>query len=267
MNDINAIKTRNVNVSAYRYCLPILHSWIRGLECMLHICYRLGFQKWTVKDKEDKELLETKKRIQSELKKELGLIIDVSKQGCGTSNDGNTARTFFKNYEIVSKITGIDKELVKRTYVILQIMAANRCIDVTRFCLIRKYANDTAELYISKYSWYYMPVALHKIFIHAAEIIDYFKLPIKYMSEEPQESTHKIIKRSRTEHVRHTCCEQTNEDLLHYLLASSSSDSYIISSRKTPRKTERQLHTDAFELLIDAEKEKDKKSENDDESL
>jgi len=37
---------------------------------MLHISYRLGFQKWTVKGKENKELLETiKKRIQSELKK------------------------------------------------------------------------------------------------------------------------------------------------------------------------------------------------------
>jgi len=115
-------------------------------------------------------------------------------------------------------------------------MASNRYIDVARF---RKYANDIAEFYISKYSWYYMPVALHKIFIHVPEIIDYFKLPIGCMSEEPQESTHKIIKRSRTEHVRHTSHEQTNEDLLHHLLASS--DPYITSLRKTPRKTERQF--------------------------
>jgi len=67
--------------------------------------------------------------------------------------------------------------------------------------------------------------------------------------------------------VRHTSREQTNEDLFHYLLAYSFSDPYIISLRKTPRKTERQLYTDSFELLTDAEKEKDKKSENDDESL
>jgi len=59
------------------------------MECMLHISYRLDFQKWTVKDKEDKELLETKKLIQSELDKELGLIVDVPKQGSGTFNDGN----------------------------------------------------------------------------------------------------------------------------------------------------------------------------------
>jgi len=79
------------------------------------------------------------------LNKELGLIVDVPKQG--TSNDGNTARTFFKNYEIVFKITGINKELLKSTYIILQIMAW----DVARF---RKYANDTAELYISKFILY-----------------------------------------------------------------------------------------------------------------
>jgi len=105
-------------------------------------------------------------------------------------------------------------------------MTSNRYIDVDRF---RKYANDTAELYVSKYSWYYMPVALHTVFIHAAKIIDYFKLPIGYMSEEPQESIHIIIKRSRTEHMRYTSCEKTNEDLLHYLLVSS--DPYITSNK------------------------------------
>jgi len=108
-----------------------------------------------------------------------------------------------------------------------------------------------------------MPVALHKVFIHAAEIIDYFKLPIGYMSEEPQESTHKIIKCSRTKHVRHTFLVKKRKSAS----LSSSILKSVHSLRKTPRKIERQLHTDAFELLTDAEKEKDKKPENDNESL
>jgi len=65
--------------------------------------------------------------------------------------------------------------------------------------------------------------------------------------------------------LRYFIRQQTNEDLLHYLLASS--DPYITSLRKTLRKTERQFHTDAFELLTDSKKEKDKKPESDNESL
>lgn len=43
----------------------------------------------------------------------MGLVVDQPKQGGGNSNDGNTARKFFKNPLLVSQITGIYKELIE----------------------------------------------------------------------------------------------------------------------------------------------------------
>lgn len=48
-----------------------------------------------------------KERIQTELKK-LGILVDAPKQGYGCTNDGNTARTFFANLEVVSRVTSKD---------------------------------------------------------------------------------------------------------------------------------------------------------------
>lgn len=39
----------------------------------------------------------------------MGLIVDKPKPGFGSTNDGNTARTFFKNSAVSSEITGIDQ--------------------------------------------------------------------------------------------------------------------------------------------------------------
>lgn len=46
-----------------------------------------------------------KERIQSALHSELGIRVDAPKQGYGSTNDGNTARIFFDNLEVVSRIT------------------------------------------------------------------------------------------------------------------------------------------------------------------
>lgn len=46
-----------------------------------------------------------KERIQTALRAELGIMVDAPKQGYGCTNDGNTARIFFNNLEVVSRIT------------------------------------------------------------------------------------------------------------------------------------------------------------------
>ena len=47
-----------------------------------------------------------KEEIQVNLKKKLGLDIDIVKVGSGNTNDGNTARRFFENEEISAEIPG-----------------------------------------------------------------------------------------------------------------------------------------------------------------
>lgn len=49
---------------------------------------------------------ERKKPIQNKFRQQMRLLVDVPKQGFGTSNDGNTARRFFESTELAAEITG-----------------------------------------------------------------------------------------------------------------------------------------------------------------
>ena len=57
--------------------------------------------------------------------------------------------------------------------------------------------SETAERYVSLYSWYYMSPTVHKILIHTKSLIEAQDLPIGYYSEEPPESLNKIVRYAR----------------------------------------------------------------------
>lgn len=44
--------------------------------------------------------------IQQSLRDKLGFLVDAPKQGSGNTNDGNMARKFFDNVDIVHQVTG-----------------------------------------------------------------------------------------------------------------------------------------------------------------
>lgn len=50
----------------------------------------------------------------------MGLIVDVPKQGSGTSNDGNTARRSFCDPQLTAEIARINEELIRKLHTILQ---------------------------------------------------------------------------------------------------------------------------------------------------
>lgn len=202
----------------YKYGLSTLHCWIRFLECCLHIAYRLPFKKWRASG-EFKELKEqTKRRIQSEFKKQLGLNIDKPKQGYGSSNDGNTARTFFEQYIISAKITGLNEILLYKFYLILRILNCKERINVNKF---NNLAMETRDLYLQEYSWYNMPMSIHKILVHGYEVISQFNIPIGEMSEECLEARHKEIRKARLTHTRKRSRTESNIDLMNRLIITS----------------------------------------------
>lgn len=53
------------------------------------------------------------------------------------------------------------------------------------------YALDTWTRYVELYSWYYMPVSMHKLLVHGLTIIKHAILPIGQLSEDAQECRHK----------------------------------------------------------------------------
>lgn len=150
--------------------------------------------------------------------------------GFGTTNDGNTAKRFFRNYELSAEITGFNVELLKRFSVILQTISCGKDINVENFSV---YARTTAEMYVSLYPWYYMPVTVHKILVHGSEIINYSIVPIGQLSEEVQEARHTRMK--------------TVEDLLHALLVSSDP---LIKTMRTSFPTKELILFDEVNTLI-----------------
>jgi len=173
----------------------------------------------------------SKERIQSEFRTILGLIVDRVKTGYGTSNDGNTARTFFRNPEISAEITKIDVNLIKNIALILATLSSCHKINMLTF---RKLLSDTHALYLEKYVWYYMPVTVHKILIHGCDIINQINIPVGFLSEEALEARHKEIRKFRLNHSRKSSREFSNKDVLKRLLLSS--EPLITSNRKALNK-------------------------------
>ncbi|XP_050530607.1 uncharacterized protein LOC126899604 [Daktulosphaira vitifoliae] len=266
MNRLENMDKFSVDPETFSFGLSTLHAYIRFLECILHIAYRLEFKTWQVRSVENKvKFSERKSMIQNRFRTETGLLIDVVLEGKGTSNDGNTARRFFKNCDKSANITGVDKNLIQRFGNILFAMSSGHEVNVPEF---KMYTADTAKLFISLYPWYNMPSSVHKILIHGADVINAALLPIGQLSEEAAEANNKEYKKFREHHTRKNTRYNTNEDLIHMLLVAS--DPYLSSIRKLPKKPIRELTDDVMSLLIlpdtEIEEENYEPSDDDDEN-
>ena len=129
MNDLEGVRRRDVNSASLLLGLSTMHAWIRFFEAVVHLCYKLGIKKWRAVTKEDKQQLAAKKQqVQEQFWKRLHLHVDKPRQGGGSSNDGNTSRRAFQAEDEFADITGVDRELIHRLHVILQVSGALRVI-------------------------------------------------------------------------------------------------------------------------------------------
>lgn len=128
-NNLNTIKHRPIDPSTLSFGLSSLHAWIRFFECLIHVAYRLDFKKWQARGDDQEMLKEKKKEIQTKFRQEMGLLIDQPRPGgSGTTNDGNTARRFFSNPDLSSSITGVDKNIIVRFKVMLEVISSGEKI-------------------------------------------------------------------------------------------------------------------------------------------
>lgn len=83
--------------------------------------------------------------------------------------------------------------------IILRTLASGYKINIALFT---KICDDTADLYVQLYPWYYMPPTVHKVLLHGAAIIKSFIIPIGHLSEEAVEARNKDIRYYREHHTR-----------------------------------------------------------------
>lgn len=244
MNDLNKISKRSVDLRALELGLSTLHAYIRFLEWLLHVSYRLEVKSY-FKTKDLKEQIEKREDyIKRRFKVETGLLVDVVKEGHGTTNDGNTARRFFKNAAQTSYITGIDEGLIDRCDTILRAMSCGYSVNIAAF---RNFAENTARLYVSLYKWYPMPASVHKILMHGSQAIEIALLPIGMLSEEAQEARNKDFRKFRERYSRKTSRRDTMEDVFHSMLLSS--DPVLSTMRPMPLKKDGSIKPAVLNLL------------------
>uniref|UniRef100_A0A1S4KHE3 Uncharacterized protein n=2 Tax=Culex quinquefasciatus TaxID=7176 RepID=A0A1S4KHE3_CULQU len=189
-----------------------LHAKIRSMEQFLNIAYKMTLDepKWRV-SKNNGTVTDRQDTIRQSLRDELGLRISAAVPGGGNSNDGNTADVFFANVAVVSRITGLDEELLERISALLTVLNSRERIDAAAY---RLYAEETRKLYIKLYDWYPLSPTLHKILVHGADIIKRSLLPIGMLSEEAQEARNKSIRKFRQFHARKFNRTVNLEDLI-----------------------------------------------------
>ena len=248
-NNIELMKSKKVDTSKLGLGCSTLHAWIRFLETLLHIGYKLDTQNWQSRKNVDKELVKKRKSvIQNAFKKELSLNVDKPKAGFESSNDGNTARRFFENASVSAKILGVDECLLRKCHVILQVMSSGYAVNVSCF---QQYCLETAELFVALYPWYCMPTTVHKVLIHGPSIVEWAPLPIGQMSEDAQEARNKDIKNIRENFSRKSSREKTMTDIFNRLLVMS--DPLITSMGKIYPKKNKSLSPEAVRLLLSSD--------------
>lgn len=219
INNLDKVLQRSCDVSAYKYGISILHAYLRCFEYLLHISYKIDIKQWQARGTALKDQVKEKKtKITDLFYEKMGLVVDQPKQGGGNTNDGNTARNFFENPEIVAEITDIDKDLIERFSNILKTISSGHYININTF---RPYCMETAKKCIELYGWYRMSASVHKLLIHSSDIIKSLPLPVGQLSEDVLETSQKEYKNIRLMHSRKTSRNNTNTDILHWLCINS----------------------------------------------
>lgn len=195
-----------------QFDLSTLHTRIRFLESILHLSYKLPLQKWQARSTEEKKIVsEKKKTIQDAFKYEIGLLVDIPKQGFCNTNDGNTSRRFFSNLETSARRTGVDFQLITRFSVILETICSGHNVNCTLF---QEYANETAKLSVDLYSWYPMTSTVHKVLMHGSAVINHVLLFIGQLSEEVAENLNKHLRQYRQSFSRKFNRTLCNRDII-----------------------------------------------------
>lgn len=76
MSKLDFISQKPIIDENLQFGLTTLHAWIRFLETILNISYKLDLKKPTKRGATNKQMEDRKSRVQNELRKEFGVFID-----------------------------------------------------------------------------------------------------------------------------------------------------------------------------------------------
>lgn len=231
------------------YGLSVLHLWIRSFEWLLHVSYRITFQKWQIRGPQLKaEAKDRKKLLQNRFLEKMFLRVDFpSTKGSGNTNNGNVCRKAFSDPGLLSEILELDKDLINRVRIILIALACQFPLDAELF---DEFCSQTAEHYVKLYKWFPLPSSIHKVLMHSRDIMMANELPVGVLAEDAAESCNKLYRNNREFHARKNSRRNNLKDVFNR--AIDSSDPFIASFGLQKRQNSRMrksLPTEVLQLL------------------
>lgn len=192
LNAAALLPTRTVNPDSFKNIISPLHAWVSCFECLIHLACFLPQESWMTGADINLRVSQRKIEIQGAFRKQMGLVIDKPRFGCSVSvSDSNTAKKAFQSEEEFSRICGLNQDLIHKFNVILETISCDYEINGEEY---GQYCLTTAELLTDLYPWFHIPLVVHKILYHGAQMVSEFILPIGMMSEETQNSRHRVYK-------------------------------------------------------------------------
>ena len=213
----------------------ILHFGLRSFEALCKIGYRQDVKKSheRLTEADKKVIIEREKKVKSEFKEKLGLIVDQRRDGgAGNTTTGNVARIALESAEVTATICKVPVQLVKNLKTIWGTLACGFAVDAEKFDQICK---ETEQIYFDKnhgVGWYNIPPTMHKILRHGKQIIETCALPIGMTNEEASEANNKILRHVRLFHARKTSWHDHLSDLYHRAMDVSDPVILTIGSQK-----------------------------------
>lgn len=142
-----------------------------------------------------------KEIIQERVYQVFKVHVDQVLQGAGTTNNGNTTRTCFKDPQKFAQTLGIDEEIVERLAFVILAFKQKQILNQQ---ILKNYSIETYRLIYRTYPWVEIPPTVHKLLRHGVDIQSQLKLPVSYYAEDAGESAHKYYRNNSTDHARQT---------------------------------------------------------------
>jgi hypothetical protein len=160
----------------------------------------------------------------------LGLRISVVQHGKGSTNNGNTARLFFKKDPVkTASILKVDVQIVSLFAELLDMFnnpnekPCSNLFEEKSKVLFNMLTHPNLAVYKIIQS-------VHRFLCHGAAFIDHFDLPIGALSESGLEARNKFNRGAREHHARKTSMPDNVKDVFHHLLCTS--DAYMFLARQ-----------------------------------
>jgi hypothetical protein len=208
-------------------CTP-LHMWIRSMEYLFHLAMKLPKGN-SSKPLTSQDCQLTKLELQAKFWRQLSIRLFVVMPGQGSTNNGNTARIFFKTNPILTaQILKIDPKVVTLFASLLDMFNDPN----TKPCsnMFNRKAKELFGILSSPpLNVFPMSQSVHRFLCHGKDFIENFDLPIGALSESALESRNKYNRGAREFHARKTSMKDNVQDIFHHLLCTS--DPYLYLKR------------------------------------